>query len=1193
VNTVITVSRKPLGAGNVASNVLLHGCGAINVDASRVGVFQNTEPSGVDRRNAKLAELGYRPGAYQMGAKIPEGPPGRWPANLLLGHKAECVHLGSKQVVSTSGHVAEHHRRNVPMGENGIYGRADMHGTKPTCYVSADGTEVVDAWECVDGCAVAALDVQSGDSKSSGGRIGNKDGGIIYGGGAGLTGDYEAGDPGYGDVGGASRYFKQIGADMNTDIPSDLLDYLSTMITPTHVGGETLTALDIGAVDWASIPDGKYHGVIARGEPTEEQTEHMWRVVKPGAHVLLIAPDERPTGHKGACALEDRGFEIRDAILWVREAGRLHYVPKANTRERNAGCEALAVKRKGAPIYELSEEAAADEELVGSIMEALQAAGVAEDVVESFVESGLAKDLVPNEFKRSFKKRVGGGKYGNVHPCLHPDALVMTPTGHCRISTLKVGDRVYTADGEFHLTTDVSHHPYTSPNLFQIQVLGTNLTTLASDNHPFLIWRPVRTKKGGVTGGTVLWVEAQEMRKGDYTMTPLPATKPFPEVEVLDLKGFEDDPDFWFIFGLYVAEGVAHGSVGASVYPSFSLNVDEQHLVARIRKFFEPRCKVSVYSKNGSEKGIQVVAFDPVVGPLFVELCGKGATKKVLHPMVWNIDRALLGSMFHGHMEGDGGKVRTYWQSKTSSEALSAQLRLVGDALGYRSNHHRYGAKSGSINGRVFKHTSDENHLRFFVGNQDISGRKPSRPLHLDHEGRRYVLSYVKSVTPVPYEGDVWNLSVEGSPTFQTVVGVSHNTVKSREIMVRLLADVPKEALVMDPFMGCYDESTEVLTREGWKFFSDVTDADEILTRATEGHLKYARPEARQAYEYSGEMVQFKSRSTDLLVTPNHNMWVLSHADFNASRPARQVRADMLDQNLYRIPCGGNYESESDLLSREMMYLIGLYVTEGYFDSAGYDDVVICQNKGAKWDEMVANIASLSPRSKGGRRFAVRLSAAEMHFLRENCGTSKYRKFLSPTILKNRHLDALFDAMVLGDGHRTPTGQVQYGTVSPRLADGFQELCLKLGWDSTLIARPPKEAMRDGRLVKGTKPELRVLVRRATSKKIDTHKHVSRVPYEGMVYCLTVPNHTLFVRRNGFTSWCGNSGSTALACLETGHSFIGIEREPDYIEIADARVRYWERAVAGWVSTTIESDVPATTVHEAAVDEGGVFDLFD
>ena len=111
----ITVARKPL-IGTVAENVLAHGTGAINVDGCRVGDFVNTTPSGVDRRNAALAEAGYRPGAYQMGQTTPNGAQGRWPANL--------IHDGSQMVLdlfpeTTSGAFNQASKK----AENSIYGK--------------------------------------------------------------------------------------------------------------------------------------------------------------------------------------------------------------------------------------------------------------------------------------------------------------------------------------------------------------------------------------------------------------------------------------------------------------------------------------------------------------------------------------------------------------------------------------------------------------------------------------------------------------------------------------------------------------------------------------------------------------------------------------------------------------------------------------------------------------------------------------------------------------------------------------------------------------------------------------------------------------------------------------------------------------------------------------------------------------
>lgn len=140
-------------------------------------------------------------------------------------------------------------------------------------------------------------------------------------------------------------------------LPDDLLEYLTNMINPSHVGGQILFVDDPSAIAWSDIEDDAYHGAIVCGD-VAAYTEEIWRVVKPGAHVLTVAPDDEPTGHTGACALEDKGFEVRDAILLVDEPNKYHYVPKPSQRERHAGCEQL----KHLKIQRAQEEESLDEE---------------------------------------------------------------------------------------------------------------------------------------------------------------------------------------------------------------------------------------------------------------------------------------------------------------------------------------------------------------------------------------------------------------------------------------------------------------------------------------------------------------------------------------------------------------------------------------------------------------------------------------------------------------------------------------------------------------------------------------------------------------------------------------------------------------------------------------------------------------
>ena len=74
----IHVLRKPCSEPTVAANVLKHGTGGINVDGSRVG----TEATVTVRNGNSGAH-----GRYGVDTRVfrRENPPGRWPANLVLG----------------------------------------------------------------------------------------------------------------------------------------------------------------------------------------------------------------------------------------------------------------------------------------------------------------------------------------------------------------------------------------------------------------------------------------------------------------------------------------------------------------------------------------------------------------------------------------------------------------------------------------------------------------------------------------------------------------------------------------------------------------------------------------------------------------------------------------------------------------------------------------------------------------------------------------------------------------------------------------------------------------------------------------------------------------------------------------------------------------------------------------------------
>ena len=85
-----------------------------------------------------------------------------------------------------------------------------VDGSSFEVYTAPRAGEAAGRWPAnltLDEEAAKLLDEQSGVSKSSGGRIGNKQGVMTNLGSTGWTGAHEAGDPGFGDTGGASRFF--------------------------------------------------------------------------------------------------------------------------------------------------------------------------------------------------------------------------------------------------------------------------------------------------------------------------------------------------------------------------------------------------------------------------------------------------------------------------------------------------------------------------------------------------------------------------------------------------------------------------------------------------------------------------------------------------------------------------------------------------------------------------------------------------------------------------------------------------------------------------------------------------------------------------------------------------------------------------------------------------------------------------
>jgi thymidylate synthase ThyX/intein/homing endonuclease len=403
----------------------------------------------------------------------------------------------------------------------------------------------------------------------------------------------------------------------------------------------------------------------------------------------------------------------------------------------------------------------------------------------------------------------------------------------------------------------------------------------------------------------------------------------------------------------------------------------------------------------------------------------------------------------------------------------------------------------------------------------------------------------------------------------------------------------------------CYDSKTEVLTDEGWKFWDDVRGDELFCTLDLQtDEVQYQAASARIREPYVGAMYHVSTEQVDLIVTPNHRM-VVQKFDTQAARrgeepwrimTAKEVagrRVSYRKDGVWRgetpdffvIPSEGyQYEASNQfggftstrvkpavtVSTKLFAEFLGYWLAEGHLDhqpGSGYG-IVLTQNEGPILDRMVQCIREmgfdpcikLNGRSKTCKRVMF-FSHTLYDFLKPHSGSSS--KSIPPEIKgwSADHLRLLLDAHMAGGG--SVTGRASVGeayTVSRKLADDLQEIALKAGIAANI--RVVDRRHEKTRFNENTGTHFRnnkvcyvvgYLGIRRTTPLVNHNGKVNDgwVEYVGDIHCVTVPNGTLYVRRNGKPVWSGNS-----------HEQV---RHGDSTAISQRSTRYVDESSSSWV----------------------------
>jgi len=386
------------------------------------------------------------------------------------------------------------------------------------------------------------------------------------------------------------------------------------------------------------------------------------------------------------------------------------------------------------------------------------------------------------------------------------------------------------------------------------------------------------------------------------------------------------------------------------------------------------------------------------------------------------------------------------------------------------------------------------------------------------------------------------------SPAYQQVLkGIPAVDYTTEEMLYRMRN--PRSNRI---YGYCYDDITEILTRtRGWVLFDELCDGDEVATRSCDGEFQWQKPSRVVREEWDGDMHHFSSRSMDLMVTPEHRMLVdtlprslggnktrkgdaiitaeqlVKHGNSMVKIP---VTSRWLGEEVEEISFNGVGQKTLNLSGDDFCALMGAYLAEGNLRSAG--GIEIAQLEKSKGFTLYKDLFDRIGGSYNGRSFILSLRAITEYF--RTFGHA-HEKFIPQLILNAtpRQLEIFWDFYIAGDGcHESRPNETGRGsqpdsaesatTVSKRLADGLVEIAQKLGFSASVSIKAASQQefnIKGKRYISNCRESYKIRCR--YSKAMSVTSEV--VHYAGGIYCVTVPNGIVYVRRNGKPAWSGNS----------------------------------------------------------------------
>lgn len=361
----------------------------------------------------------------------------------------------------------------------------------------------------------------------------------------------------------------------------------------------------------------------------------------------------------------------------------------------------------------------------------------------------------------------------------------------------------------------------------------------------------------------------------------------------------------------------------------------------------------------------------------------------------------------------------------------------------------------------------------------------------------------------------------------------------------------------------CYDDKTKVLTKNGWKFFSDLQTNDLIATINDDNNIEWLLPNKIIKQEYNGIMEYWQSCGIDIMVTPNHNMWLYDYEKrSDHSRQWKFIRSEDAKNNRYIFQKSANaikkttnytitipetiihkgfyYKTYSALTYNSLLFyeFLGIWITDGCLckkQKKSGRRIVISQTKKNVRSRIEYLLNALEiPYSTYQNEYRITLPQL-YKYLYDNfiCNDDMHKTYyvkIPRNIFETasvKELTALLNGIILGDGTKYTNGKgYQIYTASKNFAEDLLELAIYLGKSGKINTVPSRKRTFPYNNKEITCQEQYVVLIKDYNKNLYSTKRNPKqlIDYHGYIYCVELPKyHKLFVMRNGKHCICGNS----------------------------------------------------------------------